>query len=153
PRRDRVTVPVRPSSLAARRAPKSDRISHDGVARYGCGWFTALLTGPALIAALAHRGGPRWVSTAALGQLAVLMANPFVVSRNLSPCVPGIAVSLGWLVARLVERVPPRYRRSAPALAAALLIAAPGYDGLRMAATMREMDTRGLAAEWIAAHV
>jgi hypothetical protein len=121
--------------------------------RYGCGGLVALLTAPALVAALARPGAQRWVAVAVVGQLALLMVNPLVVSRNLSPSVPGIAVVLGWSVARIVERASAPWRIPALALAAALLVAAPSRDALRMALAMREMDTRGQAAEWIAAHV
>jgi len=83
----------------------------------------------------------------------VLAINPSVWSRNLTPILPGIAVLIGALVIRLADRVRSPYRRPALAIAVAWLVASPAYDGLRMARVMREMDTRGLAASWIAANV
>jgi len=93
------------------------------------------------------------VAIAVLGQLAVLAMNPSVWSRNLTPIVPGIAVLIGALVVRLGDRIPYAYRKPALAIAVAWLVAGPAYDGLRMARVMRELDTRGLAARWIAANI
>jgi hypothetical protein len=121
--------------------------------RYGCGWLAAVLTGPALVAALLRPGATRALAIAVLGQLAVLAINPTVWSRNLTPILPGIAVLIGALGVRLADRVRSPYRRPALAIAVAWLVASPAYDGLRMARVMREMDTRELAASWIAAHV
>lgn len=121
--------------------------------RYGCGGLAALLAGPALVAALARSGATRVVGVAIFGQLLVLAGNPLVLSRNLSPILPGLAVAIGWLVTRLVERIRPRYRRPALAILAALLFVPPWYDGMRMALVMRAVDTRGLAAQWIEANV
>jgi hypothetical protein len=121
--------------------------------RWGCGGVAALLAGPALIAGLARGGAVRWAVLAAFGQLAVLMANPTTWSRNLMPVVPGLALAIGVLVTDLASRVSAGYRRAILAIGAALLVAAPGWDGMRMAWTMRQTDTRGLAAAWIAAHV
>jgi hypothetical protein len=120
--------------------------------RYGCGAAAALLAGPALLAALARRGPTRWVALAALGQLAVLLANPIGWSRNLMPVVPALAVAIGALVAQVADRAGGWWRSILLAVAA-LSLAAPGWDGLRMAWTLRETDTRGLAADWIAANV
>jgi hypothetical protein len=93
------------------------------------------------------------LAIAVLGQLIVLAMNPSVWSRNLTPIVPGIAVLIGALVVRLKECIPLAYRRAALAITVAWLIASPAYDGVRMARVMREMDTRGLAASWIAANI
>ncbi len=119
--------------------------------RYGCGLLSALLAAPAIGAALARAGAARWIAVAVLGQLAVLLHNPLTLSRNFSALIPGIALAIGCLVARGLERAPERARRPALALCLALL-AAPGWDGLRMALVMRELDTRALAQRWIEAN-
>ena len=82
--------------------------------RYGCGWLVAVLTGPAIVAALLRPGATRALAIAVLGQLAVLAMNPTVWSRNLTPILPGIAVLIGALVSRLADRIHRRFggRRS-----------------------------------------
>ena len=56
--------------------------------RHGCGWLAAVLTGPALVAALLRPGATRTVAIAVLGQVAVLAINPAVWSRNLTRSCP-----------------------------------------------------------------
>jgi hypothetical protein len=118
----------------------------------GCGAAAAVLAGPALVAALVRRGATRWIALAAIGQFAVLLANPFEHSRNFAPIVPALAVAIGALVAGVARRVGQGAGRVAIA-AAAVALAVPAWDGLHMAWVLREIDTRGLAADWIAAHV
>lgn len=119
--------------------------------RYGCGVGFALLSLPALGVALATRGGARLVGLAVLGHLALVLSNRVVLASYILPCVPALAVLVALLVVR-VGRALARAGSSGAAavwLLAAVLVAEPLWNAVRLVALLGETDTRSLAGEWI----
>lgn len=121
----------------------------------GCGILFAALALPAVALGLWRPGPSRLIGLAVLGHFAVVLLNPLVLARNLLPCVPGLAVLIGSLVAEVGLRVGrTRGQRAVAVGLAGLAIAAqPLLNGVQLVRLLATPDTRALAAEWIREHV
>jgi hypothetical protein len=123
--------------------------------RFGCGLACAVLAGPALLYGLWEGAAARLVAIAVIGQCLALLSSPMVLARFFLPVVPGLAVLVGLLLARIVagREMSPGRRTLALGLLVVVLTAEPLVHGVRLVRLLGERDTRSLAREWIAANL